>query len=107
MFTRSDEGPQTSAATIDGDAASQTTLYNELKVYSFTPPECTTGCDYFHVGEVQGVEYYSPNDESWGSIVAVDHTNQVAALTGFYDMFDMTDPDVDYAMRYDGEKLSN
>ena len=107
MFTRSDNGPQSDGATINGNAESQRTLYNELKEYMFTPPDCNTGCDYFTVGEVQGIEYYAPNDESWGSIVAIDHSHQVAALTGFYDMFDMTDPDVDYAMRYDGEKLSN
>ena len=53
--------------------------------------------DYFQVDEIEGIIYYTPNDEDWGAIIAVDHTNKLAIDTGFYEMDDMAANDSDYA----------
>ncbi len=67
--------------------------------------EVKTSIDYFKVGEVDGICYYTPNDESWGSIIAIDYANGLAAHTGFYDMDDINAPDSDYKMVMHENKL--
>lgn len=58
--------------------------------YKFTD-ECVSGCDWFKVDTIEGIDYYAPNDEDWGSIRAVDHKAKLLWDTGFYDMDDMQD----------------
>lgn len=53
--------------------------------------------DYFKVGDIGGVLYYAPNDETWGCVIAVSHEHKLARDTGFYEMDDMEYPDSDYA----------
>ena len=74
----------------------QANLYVELQNYNLTE-KLERGTDYFLVGDINGVKYYSPNDESWGCIVAIDHDYKVAINTNFYEMDDMEWPDSDYA----------
>ena len=46
--------------------------YTNLMKYTFTE-ECTEA-DYFSAGApINGVEYWCPNDEFWGTIIAVHH----------------------------------
>jgi len=75
----------------------QANLYAELQNYNLTET-LERGTDYFLVGDINGVKYYSPNDEGWGAIIAVDHEHKLATSTGFYEMDDMEHPGSDYAM---------
>ena len=45
--------------------------------------------DYLHVGKVGEVDYYTPNDEEWGCIVAVHHPLKIVKDTGFFEMDDI------------------
>jgi hypothetical protein len=54
--------------------------------------------DYYLVGDIDNIKYYTPNDETWGGIVAIDHANKLAHDTTFYEMDDMEYPGSDYAM---------
>lgn len=56
------------------------------------------GGDYIWINSLNGVAYYAPNDEEWGEIIAVSHTDKLAAYTNFYDMTDMEYPESEYAM---------
>ena len=85
-------GPdQACADTIDGDASTQAALYEELKQYNLTD-ECVSGCDFFKVDSIDGIDFYHPNDETWGAIVAVSHEHKLALYTCFYEMDDMASP---------------
>lgn len=100
-----DNGPdQALADTIDGGQVEQHALYNELKQYNLTD-ELVRGCDYFKVATVLGTDYYSPNNEEWGAIIAVSHLNHLALYTCFYEMDDMEDPRRGYSMVVKGGKL--
>ena len=78
-------------------APTQSALYENLGKYNLTD-DLNGTTDYFLVGDIKGIKYYTPNDESWGSIIAVDHKNELAHATGFYEMDDMEYPDSDYAI---------
>ncbi len=82
----------------------QKDLYNRMVSFNLTD-KCVGSCDYFKVGKVNGILYYSPNDESWGAIIAVDHKNKLAINTGFYEMDDMEYIDSDYAQVCHNGKL--
>jgi hypothetical protein len=45
--------------------------------------------DYFKVATIQGIEYYSPNDEYLGCIVAIDRKAKLLISTEFFEMDDM------------------
>ena len=81
----------------------QTINYNALvNFYSFGATVVdvngnrTNTNDYIWLQRIQGVDYYTPNNEDWGSIIAVDHTTKLAINTGFYEMDDMAAPNSDY-----------
>lgn len=99
------------AATIrDHGPAEQAALYEELKLYSFAPSVVDedgniVNADYYNVGSIDGIEYYTPNDETWGAIIAISHKDKLALWTSFYEMDDMEYPDSDYAMVVVGGKM--
>ena len=76
-------------------------LYAELMArYTFAPSVTDAdgnivSADYYHVGNVDGVDFYTPNDEDWGAIVAISHEHNLAHDTSFYEMDDMGNPDYD------------
>ena len=53
--------------------------------------------EYLLVGIVEGISYYTPNDEDLGTIIAVDHTNEIVKQTDFFEMDDIYTGS-DYAM---------
>ena len=65
------------------------------------------GLDYLLEDTIGGISYWSPNDEDWGPIVAMDDTNKLALNTHFYEMDDMAYPDSDYAIVLDGGILKS
>ena len=82
--------------------AEQQGLYGTMKTYCLTN-DLAMGTDYFLVGTVENITYWSPNDEDWGAIIAMDASNKLAIDTEFYEMDDMDYPDSDYAIvRDDG-----
>lgn len=98
MRYNEEQGPdQACADTIDGDASHQAALYQELKLYTLTD-ELERGTDYFKVLTLDGIDYYLPNDEDWGGVVAISHTDELALYTGFYETDDFEHPGSDYAM---------
>lgn len=60
-----------------------------------------TSWDYLIMATLDGVEYWLPNDEEWFDVVAVDHTNRLAAFTGFCEMNDFEYEDSDYRYKLD------
>lgn len=96
-----DNAPKT--CTIDAPE-NQYDLYNELmERYELAPSirdedGNIVSADYYQVGEIDGIKYYTPNDETWGGIVAISHENKLAIDTMFYEMDDMEYPGSDYAM---------
>lgn len=60
-----------------------------------------TPWDYLIMGTIEGIEYWLPNDETWSDVVAVDHTNRLAALTGFCEMGDFEYADSGYRYALD------
>ena len=101
-----ENGPdQACADTIDGNAATQSALYQELTQYKLADnirddDGNIVSADFYKVDTIDGVEYYTPNDEDWGAIVAVSHEHKLALYTGFYEMNDMASkaPYDDYKM---------
>jgi len=81
-------------------------LYAEIAAKYTCAPSITdadgniVSADYYLVDTIDGIEFYTPNDEMWGGIVAIDHTNKLAHDTSFYEMDDMASPAPydDYAM---------
>ena len=63
------------------------------------------GFDYYEMAEINGLEYFTPNNEDWGAIIVVDNWNKLAAYTHFYEMDDMEYPGSDYAFVTYGNKL--
>lgn len=106
MKKNEENGPdQACADTIDGDAATQKALYQELiNCYNLTN-ELERGTDYFLVYEREGIKYYSPNDEEWGAVIAICDENDLALYTGFYETDDFEHPDSDYHMVVSDGKL--
>jgi hypothetical protein len=62
---------------------------NLMGLYSIS--DSPTSADYFLVADQHGVSYYAPNDEDWGTIIAVSHSLKVACDSTFYEMSDMLD----------------
>lgn len=82
---------------------SQKSLYQRMSRLSLTK-ELERGCDYILMDTIDDIEYYTPNDEDWGSIVALSHEHKLATYTGFYEMDDMAAEDSDYKqIVHDGE----
>ena len=82
----------------------QTALYKKMMGYTLTD-ELVHGCDYVKLDTINGIEYFTPNDEDWGAIVAVSREQELAIDTGFFDMIDMEDEDSDYAQVVKDGKL--
>ena len=83
----------------------QAPLYAELKEYTFAdsihgPDGEIVSADYYKIDSIDGIDFYTPNDEDWGSIVAISHADELAHNTSFYEMDDMASPAPynDYAM---------
>jgi len=78
--------------------------YTELMRYTYTK-ECTAA-DYFSAGApINGVEYWCPNDEFWGTIIAVHHGAMVACDTDFFEMDDIEHSPEEYAAELINDKL--
>ncbi len=45
--------------------------------------------DYIRLDAFDGIEYYIPNSEEWGGIVAISEEHKLAHFTGFHEMDDM------------------
>ncbi len=45
--------------------------------------------DYIHIDTIDGIDFYTPNDEDWGAIVAVSHEHHLVKDTEFFEMDDM------------------
>lgn len=63
--------------------------------YSYGDP--MVGKDYIWIDGINGIDYYTPNNEDWGPIIAMDHKHQLAVNTSFYEMDDMAYEDSEYA----------
>ena len=77
--------------------ADDTMDFNDiLKNYTFgiftNADGSINGFDYYEVGVIGGLYYYTPNDEDWGAIIVMDFKNKLAAYTSFYEMDDMASP---------------
>ena len=81
-------------------------LYGTMKTHCLTN-DLAMGTDYFLVGTIENITYWSPNDEHWGSIIAIDDTNKLAIDTGFYEMDDMDYPDSEYSIVFNGGILKS
>lgn len=75
-----------------GNLLSQSAMFNKLKAYTFQKTGETRSADWLQVDQIDGIEYYCPNDEDWGSIIAIHWEAQLACYTGFYEMDDMGNP---------------
>ena len=93
-------GPDQALADTIGNhgPAEQAALYEELTLLYKLTDKLERGCDYFKLTSINGVDYYDPNNEEWGAIVALSHEHKLALYTGFYEMDDMGNPDSGYAM---------
>ena len=47
--------------------------------------------DWLQVASIDGIDYYTPNNEDWGQILAVSIEHRLAHYTSFYEMDDMGD----------------
>jgi hypothetical protein len=90
----SENGPNINT---DNNRHSQLNLFQDLSNYTLTE-DVVSGTDYILVDTINDIEYYTPNDEDWGPIIAVSDEHKLATNTTFYDMDDMDYPDSDYAM---------
>lgn len=77
--------------------------YEHMKLYSKADEVASN--DYILCGTVKGVTYWTPNDEDWGTIIAIDETNELAADTGFYEMDDIEATHGEYAFVASNGKL--
>lgn len=77
---------------------SQSELYVELATKFKLTDKCVGECDYFTAweGDIDGIVFYTPNDETWGCIIAISHEHKLAHFTSFYEMDDMSAPHLDY-----------
>lgn len=60
--------------------------------------------DYIHIDQYKDIDFYTPNDEDWGGIIAVDHKNELVMATSFFEMDDMIPPS-DYEIIYNNGEL--
>ena len=87
-FSHSSDGPR--HATVEHAQEAQAVFYSELMaLYSMNDIGNERGSDYVLVLSQNNIHYYIPNDEGWGSIIAVSHGHRLAIVTGFYDTADM------------------
>ena len=68
--------------------ADQAEIYRQLMADYVLTADKADNYDYLQIGEVDGIKYYMPNDEYWGAIIAVSHTDKLACNHGFYEMDD-------------------
>lgn len=92
-------------AEIDATPESQRAFYEELDGYELAPSirdedGNIVSADYYQVDSIDGIDFYTPNDETWGGIIAVSNEHKLAHYTTFYEMDDMASPAPydDYAM---------
>jgi len=45
--------------------------------------------DWLLIDKIDGIDYYTPNDEEWGSILAISEEHKLAHKTDFFEMDDM------------------
>ena len=101
-------------ASTSDNATQQSRMFADLARLSLTASDDLTG-DYIKVLDLAGIAYYTPNDEDWGSVIAVDSANGLAIATGFYDTADFEDLEIrgtvhesDYRIvRHDGKLVCN
>lgn len=48
--------------------------------------------DWLLIAKIDGIDYYTPNDEDWGGILAISEEHKLAHQTDFYEMDDMESP---------------
>ena len=89
-MTRRLELKAPTVASLDDCREAQSAMFQELRKYNLTT-ELIRGSDYFKDTEVGGIQYYSPNDEEWGCVIAVDYVNELAVDTGFFETADFED----------------
>jgi hypothetical protein len=62
--------------------------------------------DFYFTATIDGMDYYTPNDEGWGGIIVIDHAGKIATYTSFYEMDDMEYKDSDYKfVRFAGKLI--
>lgn len=61
--------------------------------------------DYIHITSINGIDFYTPNNEDWGDIVAVHHDFELTKHTSFYEMDDMLPPSDYEIVAYEGELI--
>lgn len=62
--------------------------------------------EYLFIAKIDNIDYFTPDDESMGGIVAVNWENKLVYCTGFYEMDDMEIEDSDYKIVFcNGELL--
>lgn len=84
------------------DTNDQAELFNILKdkyVLTFDFPS-ETSADYYHVGNVNNIDYFAPNDEDWGCLIAVDYDHKLAVDTCHFEMHDIEGSPEDYAFYF-------
>lgn len=86
--------------------ADQQGLYGTMKTYCLTN-DLIRITDYSKLDTIENITYWSPNDEHWGSIIAIDDTNKLAIDTGFYEMDDMDYLDSEYSIVFNGSILKS
>jgi len=91
----------------------QTINYNALvNFYSFGATVVdqngnrTNTNDYIWLQRIGGVDYYCANNEDWGDIIAVHHTEKLCCRTYFYEMDAMAAPDSEDNMVVHNGKLT-
>lgn len=82
----------------------QSSLYTKMMKKTLTQ-DLENGCDYFLLDTIGGIEYYTPNDEMDGAIVAISREHKLANNTGFFEMDDMEDPEGDYVQVVDNNEI--
>ena len=83
----------------------QNKFYQTMMDYTLSDNWEGPAADYYLVDTIKGIEYYTPNDEDWGAIVAVCHVHKLAQDTGFFEMDDMEGEDSDYAFSVHNNEL--
>ena len=77
----------------------QSELYTNMMAYTLKPvTKPLQSADYYLIAEIEGVKFYTPNDEDWGAIIAISHEHKLAHYTSFYEMDDMSNIGGGYEM---------
>jgi hypothetical protein len=61
--------------------------------------------DYYLIHTKDDIEFYAPEDETWGAIVAVSRENRLAKNTGFFELDDMVSEYTDYHQIVDNGRI--